>query len=152
MLKRLPQIVLLALLAAGPAAAQRIVPADAAQMTLAGSDVSSLASSGYVRVNDEIIAYTGLNATTKIISGLTRAQFGTTATAHDEGDAVQQVKYYSPDNPFDLMQAILTDGGIASGDIYDPYKLHAAQPPASPQPAQPEPKQQKYNNTARLII
>lgn len=42
----------------------------------------------YVRIDDEIIRYTGLNTTTNELTGCTRAQFGTIAAAHDDDTSV----------------------------------------------------------------
>lgn len=40
----------------------------------------------YVKINDEIIKYTGISGST--LTGCTRAQFGTIAAAHNDGDEV----------------------------------------------------------------
>lgn len=94
------------------------IDSAAAQLTLTyGDDVDELAATGYIRIDDEVIAYGAVNATTRILSSLTRAQFGTTADDHGANTAVQYCKYYAPDNPFDTLQAILTDAGMAAGDI-----------------------------------
>lgn len=42
----------------------------------------------YVRIDDEIIRYTGLNTTTNEITGCTRAQFDTIAVEHDDEASV----------------------------------------------------------------
>jgi len=42
----------------------------------------------YVRIDDEIIRYTGINTGTNEITGCTRAQFGTIAVGHDDGASV----------------------------------------------------------------
>ena len=92
--------------------------AVAVSATLSGEDVASLDSpSGYVRIGDEIILYEAIDTTTKIISDITRGSFNTTAEAHSEGAKVQQCRYYAADNPFDMMQTILTDGGVDVGDV-----------------------------------
>jgi hypothetical protein len=97
--------------------ANNILAADVS-ITLSGDDVSSLDSpTGYVRIDDEIVYYGAINTTTKIISSCTRAQFSTTAADHNDGTKVQKTKYYAEDNPFDTMQAVLTDGGIPAGDV-----------------------------------
>jgi hypothetical protein len=87
-------------------------------LTLAGVDVAGMDSpTGYVRIGDEIIYYGAIDTTIKIISSCVRAQFGTTAEVHLADKTVQPVKVYAADNPFDTMQAILTDAGIPAGDI-----------------------------------
>lgn len=91
---------------------------SAVSITLTGDDVSSMDSpTGYIRVNDEIIYYGAIDTATKILSSCTRARFGTTAAEHSSGDKVQLTQYYAADNPFDTMQQILTDAGIASADV-----------------------------------
>lgn len=42
----------------------------------------------YVRIDDEIIRYTGINTGTNEITGCTRAQFATVAVNHDDGASV----------------------------------------------------------------
>ncbi|MDD5774357.1 MAG: hypothetical protein PHS64_00265 [Candidatus Omnitrophica bacterium] len=87
-------------------------------ITLDGSDVGEMDSpTGYIRIGDEIIYYGAINTTTKILSSCTRAMFGTSANTYTASTKVQAVKYYTEDNPFDTMQQILTDAGIAAGDI-----------------------------------
>jgi hypothetical protein len=88
------------------------------QTTITVNDVTDLDSAGYVRINDEIIQYTGKNAVSNQITGCTRGKFSTTAAAHDENDKVQKCRYYAKDNPFDILQEMLsTDAGIAAGYI-----------------------------------
>ena len=94
------------------------ISAAQTSVTLVNSDVSSLDSpTGYVRIDDEIIYYGAINTTTKIISSCGRGIFSTTADTHSASTKVQPVKYYTEDNPFDMMQTILADAGIAAGDI-----------------------------------
>jgi len=81
--------------------------------TLTVDDTTVLASSGYVRISDEIIQYTGITATQ--ITGCTRGMFGTVADGHSANDNVQPCRYYAADNPFDVLQEMLSvDAG------YDP--------------------------------
>lgn len=61
----------------------------------------------YVRINDEIIKYTGVTATT--ITGMIRGQFGTAATAHDLGDSVETV-YNITDAPLDMALRLMLSG------------------------------------------
>jgi len=90
----------------------------ATELTLTyGDDVSSLDSTGYIRIDDEIIYYGAKSNATRILSSLTRAQFNTTAVAHSANTSVQYCKYYAPDNPFDTLEQILLDAGMAAGDI-----------------------------------
>lgn len=72
---------------------------------------------GYVRIDDEIIYYGAIDTATKIISSCVRGKFDTIADTHSKNTKVQTVKYYAEDNPFDMMLAVLEDGGIPAGDI-----------------------------------
>jgi hypothetical protein len=60
---------------------------------LPAGTIAAWATSGKVRINDEVIAYTGI--TSDQLTGCTRAQDGTTAAAHSDGDAVQRCLEYS---------------------------------------------------------
>jgi hypothetical protein len=94
------------------------ISAAQTSVTVAGMDMASMDSpTGYIRVDDEIIYYGAIDTTTGILSSCLRAQFYTEAAAHNQGDKAQPVKYYAADNPFDTMQQILTDAGVAAGDI-----------------------------------
>ncbi len=61
----------------------------------------------YVRINDELIRYTGLTSTT--ITGCTRAQFGTTAATHSVGDNVSSF-YRLEGTAIDLALKIMLSG------------------------------------------
>ncbi len=73
------------------------------------SDVSDLSTSGYVRIGDEIIAYTGITVAQNTLTGCSRGQFDTTAEAHSAGTKVEPVVYYAPGNPFDILKSMLTN-------------------------------------------
>ena len=62
------------------------ITATATTITLA--DASSFSSSGSVRINDEIITYSGKS--TNELTGCTRGTGGTTAIAHDTATAVRE--------------------------------------------------------------
>lgn len=93
------------------------INAVAAAITL--TTVSGLDSpSGYVRLKDEIIYYTGRNTGTNQITGCQRGFFGTTASTHKANDKVQKVRYYAPANPFNhLKTMLLTDAGIGASYV-----------------------------------
>ncbi|MFA5100532.1 MAG: hypothetical protein WC547_06600, partial [Candidatus Omnitrophota bacterium] len=94
------------------------ISAAQTSITFISDDMASLDTpTGYVRIDDETIYYGAISTTTKIISSCTRGMFGTTAATHSANTKVQAVKYYAEDNPFDTMEQILTDAGIAAGDI-----------------------------------
>ena len=92
--------------------------ASAVTATLAGAGVSSLDATGYVRIDDEILYYGAINATTKIISAITRGAFSTIAAAHTENSKVQKVRYFAPASGYDHLQSILlTDVGISTSYV-----------------------------------
>ncbi|NND39268.1 MAG: hypothetical protein HKO06_06700, partial [Pseudomonadales bacterium] len=64
----------------------------ATSLTLQSGEGSDYDASGYVRIGDEIIQYTGI--TTDTLTGLTRGSAGTTAAAHSDDDSVQQCVEY----------------------------------------------------------
>lgn len=68
----------------------------------------------YVQVNDELVGYTGTTPAQNALTGLARGSFGTTAAAHDEEDAVKNVRYYAPDKPYTIMkdELLIADGGV----------------------------------------
>jgi hypothetical protein len=86
--------------------------------------VSELAAApNYIRINDEIIQYGTIYTAGNQLTGCTRAQFGTVATAHDEGDKVGRVRYYVADRPTDILGILLaTDLGLTGTD-YDAVGL-----------------------------
>ena len=57
--------------------------------TITLTDASSFNSAGKIKINNEIIAYTGKS--TNDLTGCTRGQNLTTAAAHTSGDTVDQV-------------------------------------------------------------
>lgn len=48
-------------------------------------------STGYVKIDDEIITYTGTAGTPNRLTGLTRGVLGTSAAAHSNGDPVDEL-------------------------------------------------------------
>jgi hypothetical protein len=85
--------------------------------TLLKADGVQIDTAGYIRINDEIIQYTGLNVPSNQLTGCVRGSLETTAAAHDAESLVGIVKYYAPDNPFDILQALLNSAGIDNADI-----------------------------------
>ena len=67
---------------------------------------------GTVRINDEIISYG--SRTAFVLSSLTRAQGGTTASDHDADDAVQLCKVYNNENVVDVIFNLMTEFGNVS--------------------------------------
>jgi len=77
---------------------------------------ANLESSGYFIVGEEIIYYSGI--TGFACDGIVRGCFNTTPAAHNLEDAIQQVKYYSPQSPYDLISTLLiTDSAISSSFV-----------------------------------
>lgn len=74
--------------------------------TYRGAAVSA-SNPGYVRISDEIIAYTGVSTDT--LTGLDRAEWGTTADDHAAGDDVQLCWHVSAENMVDIIEELLTD-------------------------------------------
>jgi len=94
---------------------------DATEFYLTDTDdADGVASSGYVRIDDEIIHYGAYNSAQRKLSTLTRGDSGTIAAEHSDGTAVQVCRYYPPGNPFDhLKTMLLTDSGYATGLVDD---------------------------------
>lgn len=86
---------------------------------------------GYVRINDEIIKYTGVSTDT--LTGLTRATWGTTAAAHSAGDDVQICWHAGTEgtttgeNVVDLIEEIWTDFTEIDAASYIPSADWAAE-------------------------
>jgi hypothetical protein len=85
--------------------------------TLLKADGVQIDSSGYIQIDDEIISYSGLNVPANQLTGCVRGVLETTAATHGANTRVSLVKYYAPDNPFDITQTILNDAGIDNADI-----------------------------------
>jgi hypothetical protein len=96
------------------------ITSSEASLTVAGAALDDYPASGWVRIGDEIIAYTSraTSGSNIAFSGLTRARLGTVAAAHSQGDRVQRVLAYV-DQPFsDIIYDLLTTwGGIPAGFI-----------------------------------
>lgn len=86
------------------------------EMTL--NSLTGLAAAGYLRLEDEIIQYGSLNVPTGQILECSRGEFGTTASGHDAKTRVEAVRYFPPQNPFDLLLELLqTDCGWPAENI-----------------------------------
>jgi hypothetical protein len=102
------------------------IDAAAAAVSLNGTE--GLASpAGYVRIGDEILAYTGVDVAARQLTGCTRAMFGTAAAAHYAKDNVQACRYYAPANPFDILkEMLLTDAAFdaawVDADAFDAWR------------------------------
>lgn len=67
----------------------------------------------YVRIDDEIIQYGGIDAGTNTLTGCTRGALGTTADTHDDGASFESF-YRLKGTAFDLARKLLLSGG----DVY----------------------------------
>lgn len=70
----------------------------------------------YFRVDNEVIGYTGVTATS--FTGCMRGQLGTTAGAHNIDGLVQNIVVLE-DNPLTLALQILTSTGLGTNGAYD---------------------------------
>jgi len=86
-------------------------------ITLTSSDELQAAPS-YVVIGEELVKYTAIDAKKNQISGCTRGAEGTEADTHNENAKVQPCHYFAADNPFDVLQSMLTDlAGIDSDRV-----------------------------------
>jgi len=77
------------------------------------ADADKFPSSGYVRIEDEIIKYESKDDLTKVFSLLSRGQFGTVDSNHPASEKVQPVRYFAPKSGYDhLLDMLLVDGAI----------------------------------------
>lgn len=95
----------------------------AASTTVDIRDASGWPASGYIEMEGEFIAYTGITVNT--LTGLVRGQFGSEAADHALGTKVNLVTIVTGVNPIDfLLQTILSgDGDLTNEPTYDviPY-------------------------------
>jgi len=86
---------------------------------------SEYPASGIIKIGKEIMTYTSISG--DVISGITRAQYLTTATTHSINDSVQICKLYDYENIIDIMYDIM----VNYADIptsYIPYNNNPADP------------------------
>lgn len=88
----------------------------ATAMTVAGATLSDYPTTGYVRINSEVIQYAQRYETTGgniYFDGLTRGLAGTTAAAQSQNDRVQRVLYYNATPFHEILYDLLVNwGGI----------------------------------------
>jgi hypothetical protein len=88
----------------------------ATAMTVAGATLSDYPTTGYVRINSEVIQYAQRYETTGgniYFNGLTRGLAGTTAAAQSQNDRVQRVIYYNATPFHEILYDLLVNwGGI----------------------------------------
>jgi hypothetical protein len=84
-------------------------------LTVAGAVLADYPASGFIRINNEVIQYTGraLSGSNIDFTGLTRGALNTTAAAHRQFDRVQRVLRYVNTPYTDIIYDLLTVwGGI----------------------------------------
>lgn len=94
--------------------------ADEATFTVVGGLLADYPATGWVRIGDEIIAYTSraLDGADVVFTGLTRAQLGSDASSHSQFDGVQRVLAYEAAPFQDIIYDLLTVwGGIDAAFI-----------------------------------
>lgn len=91
-------------------------PLTAVATTVNCDTTSEYDASGYIRIDNEIIVYTGKTATS--FTGCTRAQFSTTAAQHNLDAKIQLCYVKTSINVVDIMLDIIQNYvGIAAADI-----------------------------------
>ena len=90
---------------------------------VAGASLDDYPASGAIRINDEVITYTGrsLSGSNVSFSGVVRGELGTTADSHAQFDRVQRVLRYV-DAPYTdiIYDLLVTWGGIDPAYITKP--------------------------------
>lgn len=99
-----------------------ITDTETTLLTLTGDVEASYTaySTNAIRIGNEIIVYTSVatNGSGDLeFSGLTRGQYGTSATAHDEGDTAQACVYFDAVAPWQVVRDVLLDAGVPSAYI-----------------------------------
>lgn len=90
----------------------------AATTTIDLASVADLPDAGYIKLENEIISYTGRDLVEKRLTGCIRGEFGTTPAAHSSGQAVYLLEHVQA-NPIDLLLQLLISGsgGLSSYDL-----------------------------------
>jgi hypothetical protein len=92
----------------------------ATTFTVAGALLADYPATGWVRIGDEVLEYTGraLSGSNIDFTGVTRGQLGSEASSHSQFDVVQRVIAYE-DEPFQdiIYDLLVTWGGIDAGFI-----------------------------------
>lgn len=91
-------------------------PLTSGATTVNLDDASGYDSTGWVRIDDEIISYTGKSGNQ--LTGCARGAFSTTAAQHSKDAKVQQCAVWENQNPWDIIYSIYTAKvGFTSGEI-----------------------------------
>ena len=109
--------------ALSPGALSLALSSVATTFQVAGAVLANYPATGWLRINSEIVAYTGraLSGSNVEFTGVTRAQLNTLAAAHNQFDRAQRVLAYI-NQPFsDIIYDLLTVwGGIPAAYIDKP--------------------------------
>jgi hypothetical protein len=92
----------------------------ATSFTVVGAVLADYPATGWVRIGDEVLAYTGraLSGSDIDFTGVTRGQLGSTASSHSQFDTVQRVIAYENEPFTDIIYDLLvTWGGIDAAFI-----------------------------------
>jgi hypothetical protein len=83
------------------------ITAGAGSLTLSPSGIGDeeYSASGYCRVDGEVMSFTRASD----VLTITRAQFNTTAAAHDSNAAVQECLYFNAQLPYQILTTLLED-------------------------------------------
>lgn len=109
--------------ALSPGALSLSLTAVATSFQAAGAVLADYPASGYLRINNEILAYTARADVSGNVefTGVTRGQLGTTAAAHGQFDRVQRVVSYIDTPAADIIYDLLTVwGGVPTAYIDKP--------------------------------
>lgn len=91
-------------------------PLTSSAATINLDAATEYAAAGWVRIDDEIIKYTGKSGNQ--LTGCTRGEFSTAAAQHSQNATVQQCAVWQGQKPFDIISDILQNRvGIAALDI-----------------------------------
>jgi len=108
------------------AAGDAVITVDSTNGSVSGDQAfhdPSKPCSGYLLIEDEIIAYTGWNATQ--FTGCSRGQLpycgGSAASAHDDDKEVRELLIIY-DNPVDIILKMLTSTGTGTNGAYDAWE------------------------------
>lgn len=96
-----------------------VVDLGSSQTLATVSSTDNLDASGYILIDEEIIAYTSKNDETHVLSGCERGMFGTSPANHSKDTKVQKVRYFSPDLGFTHLQTLLTTDAGLSASVLD---------------------------------
>lgn len=84
----------------------------------ASGDISAFETSGFLKIDNEIMSYSGVDLALKQFNGVIRGEEFTTVTEHGLGDTIFEI-FKVEENPIDIFLKFLISGG--GGGVYDVY-------------------------------